>query len=156
VEQYIALVDSRDKIIGFEEKHLAHSKGLLHRAFSIIVFNRKGELLLQRRSLDKYHSSGLWANTCCSHLPKDSVMDEFIHKRLLDEMGFDCNLTFVTKFHYQVDFGDGMTENEIDHVFIGRFDGNLCTNPREVSDWKWVNEDWLIEEVKNKPVNYTY
>ena len=83
-------------------------------------------------------------------------MDEFIHKRLLDEMGFDCDLTFVTKFHYQVDFGDGMTENEIDHVFIGRFDGNLCTNPQEVSDWKWVNEDWLIEEVKNQPAKYTY
>ena len=156
MEQYIALVDSSDKVIGFEEKHLVHSKGLLHRAFSIIVFNRKGELLLQRRSLDKYHSSGLWTNTCCSHLPKDSEMDRFIHERLLEEMGFDCDLTFVTKFHYQVDFGDGMTENEIDHIFIGRFEGNPSPNPLEVCEWKWVNEDWLREELRNQSVKYTY
>ena len=156
ISQNIALVDSNDNVIGYEEKHLVHSKGLLHRAFSIIVFNPKGELLLQRRALDKYHSAGLWTNTCCSHLPEDAVMEEYIHNRLLYEMGFDCELRFATKFHYHVDFGNGMIENEIDYVYTGIYDGSPTPNPKEVCNWAWLEGDFILKDIVIQPEKYTY
>lgn len=156
MKQHIALVDNEDNVIGYEEKYLVHCKGLLHRAFSIIVFNSNGEMLLQRRALNKYHSPGLWTNTCCSHLPEGNNMKSYIHERLQDEMGFDCELKFVLTFHYQVDFGDGMIENEIDHIYIGFFDGNPNPNPLEVCEWMWVKEADVLTDIKSKPEKYTY
>jgi len=152
----IALVDTNDNVIGYEEKHLTHSKGLLHRAFSVLVFNSKGELLLQRRALNKYHSAGLWTNTCCSHMPQGVAWEQFIHTRLFEEMGFDCDLKFETKFHYQVDFGDGMIENEIDHIYVGYFDGTPKPNPDEVCEWAWVGLDFMLEDIEHQPEKYTY
>jgi len=152
----IALVDINDNVIGYEEKYLAHSNGLLHRAFSVLVFNSKGELLLQRRALDKYHSAGLWTNTCCSHMLQGVTLEHFIHTRLLDEMGFDCDLKFVTKFHYHVDFGDGMIENEIDHIYVGYFEGTPKPNPDEVCEWAWVSKEILLKDIDSQPEKYTY
>lgn len=156
MDQVIALVDTNDNIIGYEEKHLVHSKGLLHRAFSILVFNSKGELLLQRRAMDKYHSAGLWTNTCCSHLPKSIFFEQFIHERLNYEMGFDCELRFFTKFHYLVDFGDGMIENEIDHIYVGYFNGTPKPNHDEVCEWAWISKESILEDIEQQPEKYTY
>jgi len=156
LEPLIALVDLDDNIIGFGEKLEIHRKGTLHRAFSVIVFNSKGKILLQRRALDKYHSAGLWTNTCCSHLPKGVEMEPFVHQRLVEEMGFDCQLRFVKAFHYRIDFQDGMIENELDHVYVGRFDSSPNPNPTEVCDWQWVNLDDLSSDIKSNPGKYTY
>ncbi|NOU19356.1 MAG: isopentenyl-diphosphate Delta-isomerase [Bacteroidales bacterium] len=154
--QLIALVNPNDEIIGYDNKTVVHQKGLLHRAFSILIFNSKGEMLLQRRALSKYHSPGLWTNTCCSHLPKGLEMESIIHERLQEEMGFDSELKHTLAFHYQVNFGDGMIENEIDHIYIGFFNGNPIPNPTEVCEWAWRTKDYVLEEVKNKPEKYTY
>ncbi|HCT30272.1 MAG TPA: isopentenyl-diphosphate delta-isomerase [Bacteroidales bacterium] len=156
MDNLIALVDLNDKVVGFDDKLEVHRKGLLHRAFSIIIFNTKGELLLQRRAMDKYHSAGLWTNTCCSHLPKGFEMEQFVHQRLIEEMGFDCQLSFVKTFHYRIDFRDGMIENELDHVYVGSFDSSPNPNPSEVSDWRWINWNELLEDIKAKPESYTY
>lgn len=156
MEQFIALVDKDDKVVGYEEKHLVHSKGLLHRAFSIFIFNKQGEIMIQQRAEDKYHSPSLWTNTCCSHLPMNTQMDSFIHDRLMEEMGFDCELTFVTSFHYYVDFKDGMIENEIDHIYIGFYDEKPSPSADEVCNWKWEPVDWLLVDIERNPQNYTY
>lgn len=152
----IALVDANNKIIGFAEKHDVHAKGLLHRAFSIFVFNHANELMLHQRAHEKYHSPGLWTNTCCSHLPQGMEMDEAIHTRLLDEMGFDTQLDFVDKFHYRIDFENGLIENEIDHIYIGAYSENPTPNPNEVADYKWVTLPTLKEDIAKIPHKYTY
>ncbi len=156
MDNLIALVDINDKVIGFDDKLEVHRKGLLHRAFSIIVVNSKKELLLQRRALSKYHSPGLWTNTCCSHQPKGFEMEPYAHQRLAEEMGFDCGFQFVNSFHYRIDFKDGMIENEIDHIYFGVFDGNPKPNPAEVSDWKWIGVDDVKKDLLENPTIYTY
>jgi isopentenyl-diphosphate delta-isomerase len=154
--QLIALVNIDDVVIGYEEKQLVHSKGLLHRAFSIIIVNTKGELLLQRRAIEKYHSAGLWTNTCCSHLPKGFDLKPYAHQRLKEEMGFDCDLKYVETFHYKVDFQDGMIENEIDHIYLGVFNDNPQPDPNEVYDWKWIGIDEVKVDIVRNPDIYTY
>lgn len=154
--ELIALVDESDKITGYGEKMHIHRSKLLHRAFSIMIFNRKGEILVHRRALQKYHSPGLWTNACCSHLLKGHTMKEFIHNRLQYEMGIDCELTFVKKFHYDTAFDDGMTENEIDYIYCGLYNGAPLPNPSEVYEWKWCDESFLREDIKYNPENYTY
>lgn len=156
MDNLIALVDINDKIIGFDDKLDVHRKGLLHRAFSIIVVNSRNELLLQRRSMNKYHSAGLWTNTCCSHLPKGFEMQQYAHQRLEEEMGFDCDLKYTKTFHYSVDFKDGMIENEIDHIYVGVFDANPVPNPNEVSEYKWVGIEELRDDIQANPQLYTY
>ena len=156
MDNLIALVDINDKVIGFEDKLEVHRKGLLHRAFSIIVVNSKKELLLQRRALDKYHSAGLWTNTCCSHLPKGFEMNHYAHLRLMEEMGFDCDLKFIKTFHYNINFQDGMIENEIDHIYLGVFDGSPVHNSAEVCEWKWIKTDEVLEDIRVNPDIYTY
>lgn len=151
----IALVDENDNQIGFEEKILTHKKGLLHRAFSIFVFNSKGELLLQKRNKEKYHSGGLWTNTCCSHQREDEKLIEAAHRRLNEEMGFDCELNEQFVFKYKTTFKD-LFENEIDHVLIGKYDKSPKPNPDEVEDWKWANIEELKEDVEKNPDSYTY
>ncbi|MBP7804866.1 MAG: isopentenyl-diphosphate Delta-isomerase [Candidatus Pacebacteria bacterium] len=153
--EYVILVDENDAPIGRAEKMEAHEKGLLHRAFSVFVSNSKGEILLQRRALTKYHSAGLWTNTCCSHpRPSEDIM-EGAHRRLQEEMGFDCELREVFKFTYTAKLEAGLTENEIDHVLVGIYEKDPVINPEEVEEFKWAPIDWLIEDLKKNPDVYT-
>ena len=153
--QMVVLVDEEDNELGTEEKLKAHQDGgRLHRAISIFVFNRKGELMLQRRSKAKYHAKGLWANTCCSHpMPKESQILA-AHRRLKEEMGFDCDMEEVFNFTYHADVGSGLTENEYDHIIFGSYDGDPILNPKEVSEWKWVSLKRLREDIKKDPSKY--
>ena len=153
----IILVDKNDNEIGFEEKLTAHQNGgKLHRAFSIFVFNKKEELLLQKRAKEKYHSALLWTNTCCSHPRTGEVLLAAAHRRLKEEMGFDCDLSEKFSFIYKINFENGLSENEFDHVFFGKFDGEPKSNPEEVADWKWVSIKELKQDIKENPGEYTY
>lgn len=152
---YVVLVDEHNNQTGLMEKYEAHRKGLLHRAFSVLIMNSKGEMLLQQRALDKYHSGGLWTNTCCSH-PKDgeSVMDA-AHRRLKEEMGFDCELEERTRFIYKAQLDNDLLEHELDFILTGVFDGTPIPNPNEVNDYKWVSVDELRNDVLVNPRSYT-
>jgi len=152
----VILVDKNDKEIGIGEKLRTHKEGKLHRAFSIFVFNSNGELLLQRRAKSKYHSGGLWTNTCCSHPRVGEALREAVHRRLKEEMGFDCELKEAFTFAYKVKFDNGLFENEYDHVFIGKFDGKPKPNPEEIDEWKWIDLEELKNDIKGNPSNYTY
>lgn len=152
---YIELVDKNDNIIGSEEKLLVHQKGLLHRAFSILIFNKKGEMLIHQRALHKYHSPGLWTNACCGHPNKGEAMEAAVHRRLQEEMGFDCPLDLKFKFQYHASFDNGLTENEIDHVYVGEFNDDFVFNPEEVADYKWGSLDYLRKDTAENPNNYT-
>lgn len=154
-KEKIILVTKKDEIIGYEEKILTHEKALLHRAFSIFVFNNKGEMLLQKRAKKKYHCSGLWTNTCCSHPRKGEETDKAAHRRLKEEMGFDCDLIEMFKFHYKVKFDNGLTENEIDHVFLGFYDKNPKISKKEADDYKWVKFEKIEGDIKKNPKIYT-
>ena len=151
----VILVDKDDNEIGTKEKIQAHKEGKLHRSFSIFVFNFSGELLLQRRAKEKYHTGGLWSNTCCSHPRPGESLEEAIHRKLKQEMGFDCDLEKKFSFIYKVNFDNGLWEHEFDHVFIGRFNGEPKPNPEEVDDWKWVTIRQLKEDIKKTPQKYT-
>jgi len=151
----IILVDEKDKSIGIGEKNEVHRKGKLHRAFSILVFNSKGELLIQKRAGTKYHSGGLWSNTVCSHPnPKESLI-KTAHSRLKEEMGFDCPLKKVFSFRYKACFENSLIENEIDHVFIGEFNGEPKPNFREVADYKWISINKLGQYIKKDSIRFT-
>jgi isopentenyl-diphosphate delta-isomerase len=152
----IILVDEKDKEIGTGEKMKVHEEGRLHRAFSIFVFNSKGEILLQRRAEAKYHSGGLWTNTCCSHPKAGEELGKAVHRRLKEEMGFDVPLKEIFSFIYNVKFGNGLTEHELDHVFVGKFDGKPVPNPEEVEGWKWIPLSELKKDVQRNPDSYTY
>lgn len=154
--EYIIAVDKFDKEIGSIEKMEAHYKGILHRAFSILVFNSNNRLLLQKRSEKKYHSPGLWTNTCCSHPRHGENLQDAIYRRLKEEMGFTCELKEVFSFVYKVELEDNLFENEYDHVFIGRYDGEIVANKDEVDDFKWVDINEVKADVVNKPELYTY
>jgi isopentenyl-diphosphate delta-isomerase len=156
IEEKVILVDENDNQIGTEEKIKAHQEGKLHRCFSIVVFNSKKELLIQKRTEDKYHSSGLWTNTCCSHPIPGEDTKEAAHRRLKQEMGFDCDLKESFTFIYKRKFNNGLTEHEYDHVFIGEFEGSPNPNPEEVSDWKWITRKELENDIQKNPNNYTY
>lgn len=155
MSEFVVLVDENDQDLQLMEKMEAHEKGLLHRAFSVFVLNNKGELMLQRRALDKYHSGGLWTNTCCSHPRKGEPVEKAAHRRLMEEMGFDCPVEKAFDFIYRAELDKGLTEHEFDHLFIGHYNGEPNINPDEVAEWKWMN----IEEVRNdlaaNPQNYT-
>lgn len=154
--EYIIAVDEFDKEIGSIEKMEAHNKGILHRAFSILVFNSNNQLLLQKRNKDKYHSPGLWTNTCCSHPRYGEELQGAIYRRLKEEMGFTCELKEIFSFVYKVEFEDNLFENEYDHVFIGRYDGEVVVNKDEVDDFKWVDINDIKSDIINNPELYTY
>jgi isopentenyl-diphosphate Delta-isomerase len=156
LEEEIILVDENDMELGFMPKLEAHQKGLLHRAFSILVFNEKGELLIHKRADNKYHSSGLWTNTCCSHPRKGEAVEDAIHRRLQEEMGFDCNLQFAYKFIYKTDLENDLIEYEYDHVFIGEYNYAIHPDPAEVSDYKWISLSNLRNDILKNPQNYTF
>lgn len=151
----ILLVDKNDKEIGFEDKAKVHKLGLFHRAFSIFVFNSQGELLIQKRSKNKYHSGNLWSNTCCSHQKQNEHLDDAVHKRLKIEMGLDCELQEFFNFSYKVKLDNGLIENEFDHVFIGVCDSKPKANLKEVSDYKYISLKELKKAIKLNPQDYT-
>jgi len=155
VMEKVITVDKNDKPLGLMEKMEAHEKGVLHRAFSVFIFNEKGELMLQQRALSKYHSPGLWTNTCCSHPRKGEKTIDAAHRRLMEEMGFDCEIKEVFSFIYKADVGKGLTEHEFDHVFIGKFDNSPEINPAEVNDWKFVSMDEIKKNMQQSPGQYT-
>lgn len=155
MDEMVVLVDDFDKEIGTEEKMKAHKEGRLHRAFSIFIFNSKGEMLLQKRAKSKYHSGGLWSNACCSHPRPGENIKQAAHRRLMEEMGFDCDLQEAFDFVYKAHLDHNLTEYEFDHVFIGKYDGEVKLNPGEAEDYKWINIDSLKENVEKHPENYT-
>jgi isopentenyl-diphosphate delta-isomerase len=151
----VILVNARDEATGTMEKMAAHRQGLLHRAFSVFVFNNRHELLLQQRADDKYHSGGLWSNTCCSHpLPNETTIAA-AHRRLGEELGFDCPLTHKFAFMYTAQVGNGFTEHEYDHVFTGRYNGPVLPNPVEVKDHKYISIQELLKDMQASPHVYT-
>jgi len=153
--EHVTLVDHDDNPIGTMEKLEAHRKGLLHRAFSILLFNSKGEMLLQKRALSKYHSGGLWTNTCCSHPLPDEDMHAAANRKLKQELGIDSQPEFAYKFIYKANLDNGLVEHECDHVFIGTFDGTPNINPEEVEDWKYSNMHALKIDITKHPHLYT-
>ena len=155
MEEQVILVDQNDQKIGLMNKMEAHEKALLHRAFSVFVFNSKGELLIQQRALSKYHSGGEWANTCCSHQRDGETTLDAGHRRLQEEMGFDVPLEEVFSFTYKKEFGNGLTEHEFDHVLFGQFNGEPIMNPEEVADWKYISLPDLNIQIKEHPQQYT-
>ncbi len=155
-EELIAVVDTNDNVTEYKDKLEVHEQGLLHRAFSVFVFNSDGEMLLQKRAATKYHSPGLWTNACCSHLLPGKSMEQCAHERLSYEMGFDCELTELFTFHYKATFSNGLTENEIDHVYIGKYSGVVDHNSAEVDDYNWIKLHDILENMDDHPEKYTY
>lgn len=153
--EYVILVDENDKEIGLMEKMEAHEKALLHRAFSVFVYNKQKDIMLQRRAISKYHSGGLWTNTCCSHPRQGEETILAAHRRLEEEMGFDCEIEEVFEFVYKAKLDKGLTEHELDHVFVGQYDGRVNFNTDEVMEYKWISYDDLIEDIKLSPDKYT-
>ncbi len=156
MEQQLILVDEQDQVIGYGEKMEVHEKAQLHRAFSIFVMNDKNELLLQMRAVTKYHSGGLWANTCCSHPIKGEDQMTTVNRRLMEEMGFSCELMPLFSFIYKAKLDKGLTEHELDHVYTGNYNGAPIPNPDEVGDWKWMNIEELKKDLQENPENYVY
>ena len=154
IEQVI-LVDEQDNPIGLMEKQAAHVTPHLHRAFSIFIFNSKGELLLQQRALSKYHSPGLWTNTCCSHPRAGETLKEATSRRLMEEMGMDCKMHEVYTFIYKAPVGQGLTEHEFDHVWIGQSDKMPNIDREEVESWKYMNLNELSKDIEAHPEHYT-
>lgn len=151
----IILVDKDDNQIGTGKKMEVHRKGILHRAFSVFVWNDEGLLMLQQRALTKYHTPGLWSNTCCSHpMPGENTI-EAAKRRMEEEMGFTCDLKEEMSIIYQSQFDNELIEHEYDHVFFGTYNGEPNINPEEVNDWKWMSINELMKDVRVNPDNYT-
>jgi len=142
--------------MGVEEKIKAHLAGALHRAFSIFVFNSTNQLLLQKRTSTKYHSTGLWSNTCCGHPRPGESIEAASRRRLGEEMGFDCKVREIFNFIYRAELDNDLVEHEYDHVLVGEFDGAPTPNQDEVDDWKWVEVKTLKLDMQENPENYTY
>ncbi|MGB1231638.1 MAG: isopentenyl-diphosphate Delta-isomerase [Winogradskyella sp.] len=154
-EEQVILVDENDNQIGLMPKLEAHKKAVLHRAFSVFIFNNKNELMLQQRALHKYHSPGLWTNTCCSHQRNGESNIEAGKRRLQEEMGFVTDLKETTSFIYKAPFDNGLTEHELDHIMIGNFNDNPTINPDEVADWKWMPLEAVKTDMQYNPEDYT-
>jgi isopentenyl-diphosphate Delta-isomerase len=153
--EHVILVNEHDIEIGTMPKLEAHQKGILHRAFSVFIFNSKGEMLLQQRALDKYHSAGLWSNACCSHpLPGEDTLAA-AHRRLMEEMGMQTNLQQVYSFIYKVALENNLTEHEFDHVFWGVSDEKPNINKNETSGYKYVSVPQLRSTIEQTPKVYT-
>jgi isopentenyl-diphosphate delta-isomerase len=152
----VVLVDEQDNPLGFCEKMEAHRKALLHRAVSVFIVNSKGEWLLQKRALDKYHSRGLWTNTCCTHPAPGESAEDSAKRRLEEEMGIKCELSRLFTFIYREKLDNELTEHEYDHVFIGYSDSDPVINTSEADDWRRMNFDELDRDIGENPDNYTY
>lgn len=154
VEQVI-LVNENDEKVGLMEKIEAHEKALLHRAFSVFVINDNNEIMLQQRAHDKYHSPGLWTNTCCSHQRNGESNIAAGRRRLQEEMGFTTDLKELFNFIYIAPFDNGLTEHELDHVMVGSFNGEPQLNPDEAADYKWMTADDIKKDIAQNPDIYT-
>ncbi len=154
--EHVVLVDEHDRELGTLEKMEAHRNGSLHRAFSILIYNSKGELLIQQRANGKYHSPGLWTNTCCSHPRPGEDIRVACARRLKEEMGITATPTFQYKFKYRVVLEGGLVEHELDHVFAATVDENPQINPDEVQNWKFIPVSELLADVAATPEKYTY
>ncbi len=155
MQNKVLLVDKNDKVIGVENKLTVHINAKLHRAFSILVFNNDNELLIQQRALDKYHTPGLWSNTCCSHQQPGETTLNAAHNRLREEMGFICSLKETHKLIYKLKIDTNLWEYEYNHVLIGSYDGIVKPNPLEVSDHRWISFSDLSNELSFQYQKYT-
>ncbi|MFT5141456.1 MAG: isopentenyl-diphosphate delta-isomerase [Rhodothermales bacterium] len=151
----VVLVDKDDVPVGEMEKMEAHRLGVLHRAISVFVFDRKGDMLLQRRAAVKYHSPGLWTNTCCSHPRPNEDVQDAASRRLGEEMGLACELHRRFSFTYRAEFEGGLIEHELDHVFVGRSDDVPRPHPDEVSDWRYASVPQVRSEMELHPERFT-
>jgi isopentenyl-diphosphate Delta-isomerase len=151
----VVLVDPYDRPRGTMEKIKAHQSGELHRAFSIFIFNSHGELMLQQRAFTKYHSGGLWTNTCCSHpRPGESPINA-AHRRLKEEMGFDCHLNYAFNFIYRAELDNDLVEHELDYIFIGNYNGVPYPDKNEVRSWQLCNLQEIANKISAKPQQFT-
>lgn len=151
----VILVNEQDQQTGTMEKMEAHRKALLHRAFSVFIFNRKGEMLLQQRAKLKYHSPGLWTNSCCSHPRPGETVDAAARRRLKEEMGFETPLNKIFDFIYKADFENGLTEFEFDHVYTGTYDGGLNPDQQEVLDYCFRSLEDIQQDLDSRPEKYS-
>ena len=154
-EEKVILVNENDEQIGLMPKMEAHEKALLHRAFSVFIFNDKNELMLQQRALNKYHSPGLWTNTCCSHQRECERNIQAGKRRLQEEMGFVVDLQESISFIYKAPFDNGLTEHEFDHILIGQYNGLPDINPDEVANWKWMSLESIKDDMILQSELYT-
>lgn len=147
MQNQIILVDKNNSVIGIEDKLIAHKEALLHRAFSIFIFNNREELLIQRRALGKYHTPELWSNTCCSHQQSGETTIQAANNCLKEEMGFNCELTEVYNLIYKIRLDSKLWEHEFDHILIGNYNGIVTPNPQEVLEYKWIRFETLKSEI---------
>ena len=155
IDDFVVLVNKNDKKIGLMPKMEAHKKGALHRAFSVFIFNNKNELMIQKRNINKYHSPGLWTNTCCSHQKDGESNINAGKRRLLEEMGFCVELNEIGSFIYNVGVDNGLIEHELDYILVGKYNGNVKINSDEVDNWKWMSLDNIKDDVRKRSKNYT-
>ncbi|BFP39685.1 isopentenyl-diphosphate Delta-isomerase [Flavobacteriaceae bacterium GF1] len=155
MEEKVILVNPNDEQIGLMPKMEAHEKAVLHRAFSVFIMNSNGEIMLQQRAAQKYHSPLLWTNTCCSHQRDGETNIEAGKRRLMEEMGFVTELKEVFSFIYKAPFDNGLTEHELDHVMVGNYNGDPKINPEEVADWKWMFPEDIKCDIGKNPKAYT-
>lgn len=154
-EEYVILVNEKDQEIGLMPKLEAHQKAVLHRAFSVFIFNSENELMLQQRASDKYHSPNLWTNTCCSHQRSGESNIQAGTRRLYEEMGFTTSLKEITSFIYKAPFDNGLTEHELDHIMVGYYNEDPVINSDEVEDWKWMKIEDVKKDIILNPDLYT-
>lgn len=151
----VILVTGSDEPVGTMEKMEAHRKGVLHRAFSVFLFNGRNEMLLQQRAFTKYHSGGLWTNACCSHPRPTENTEAAALRRLNEELGFTTNISKIFDFQYNAAFDNGLTEHEFDHVYVGTYSGKISLNPSEVHDYCFKSMDEIAATIKSHPHKYT-
>ena len=154
-EEQVILVDEKDKPVGVADKGEAHRKGWLHRAFSVFIFNSKGEMLLQQRALHKYHSGGLWTNACCSHPHPGEETMAAVQRRLKEEMGFEVPVEKVFDFMYKTKLDNGLTENEFDHVYTGEYNDKVNFNKNEVMDFCYKDMEGIRHSLQTHPEKYS-
>lgn len=155
MEERVVLVDKNDVILGEMGKLEAHVEGVLHRAFSIFVFDDQGQVLIHQRAFGKYHSPGLWTNTCCSHPRPNESWEAACERKLMQEMGFVTEVKEIGNFIYRAEFDNGLTEHELDHVFVGRYVGEVLPNPEEVENFAWLSIDALNKWIEESPDDFT-
>lgn len=153
--EFVQLVDEQDNNLGVMEKMQAHREAKLHRALSVFIFNSKGEMLLQRRAAHKYHSGGLWTNTCCSHPRPEEPTLEAAHRRLFEEMGMSCDLQHQFSFIYKAELDNELTEHELDHVYFGISDKEAHPNSEEVAEWKYESVESISQDIQKQPELFT-
>ena len=154
-EEHVILVNEKDQEIGSMPKLEAHQKAVLHRAFSVFIFNSENELMLQQRASNKYHSPNLWTNTCCSHQRSGESNIQAGTRRLYEEMGFTTSLKEITSFIYKAPFDNGLTEHELDHIMVGYYNEDPVINSEEVEDWKWMKIEDVKKDISLNPDLYT-